>query len=114
MERDVWEDAVYTEDRSFGEGAKTFTLEIKVKEHLVTFTVSTDKSTVGDALLELGLISGDMGQYGIYVKNVNGMTADFDVDGSYWALYINGSASMNGASTVEIKAGEIYRFEYTK
>ena len=44
------------------------------------FVVSTDKETVGDALLELNLIEGEEGDYGLYVKTVNGITADYDTD----------------------------------
>ena len=54
------------------------------------FVVSTDKETVGDALLELNLIEGEEGDYGLYVKTVNGITADYDTDGTYWAFYVNG------------------------
>ena len=87
---DVWENATYSEDKEFGDGAKTAVVEVKVGENLVTFTLKTDEKTVGAALIEHGLIDGDEGPYGLYVKVVNGMTADYDVDKSYWSFYING------------------------
>ena len=110
----VWENATYKEDVTLGEGAKTAVIEVKVGDNKVTFTVKTDKDTVGEALLEHGLISGDPGPYGLYVKTVNGMTADYDVDQSYWALYINGESAMVGVDGAEIAEGSVYTLEYTK
>jgi hypothetical protein len=97
---------------TLGEGEKTLTVELKVNEHLITFTLKTDKATVGEALIENELVSGDEGPYGLYVKVVNGMTADYDIDQSYWAFYINGEFAMTGIDMTEIKEGEIYRLEY--
>ena len=78
------------------------------------FRVSTDKTTVGEALLETGLIKGNVEQYGLYVKTVNGITLDFNVDGMYWAFYVNGEYAMTGVDTTEIKSGEIYSFKASK
>ena len=54
------------------------------------FEVSTDKETVGEALLDAKLIEGEEGAYGLYVKKVNGIVADYDVDQTYWAFYVDG------------------------
>lgn len=111
---DLWPGASYTEDTSLGEGAKTVVVEVKVEEHIVTFTIKTDKETVGDALLEHSLIAGDEGQFGLYVKVVNGITADFDVDQTYWAFYIDGEMAMTGVDGTAISEKSVYRLEYTK
>ena len=113
-ERDVWEDALYTEDTTLGKGASTFTFEVKVNEHLVTFTVNTDESLLGNALLDCALISGTYDTYGLYVKYVNGIRADYDRDGKYWSLYVNGDYATSGVDTIEISSGACYRFEYSK
>ena len=110
----VWENATYKEDASFGEGAKTAVVEVKVADYKVTLTVKTDKETVGEALLEHDLISGDPGAYGLYVKKVNGITADYDVDQSYWAFYINGETAMTGVDGTVIEEGTVYTLEYTR
>ena len=75
----VWANATYLKDTTLGSGAKTLTVEVAAEDKTVTFTVKTDKDTVGAALLEHGLIAGDESQYGLYVKVVNGITADYDV-----------------------------------
>ena len=110
----VWENAIYLEDTELGVGAKTITVEVKAQERTVIFTVRTDKSTVGEALLEHGLISGKQGQFGMYIKSVNGIVADYDTDGYYWGFYINGEYAMTGVDTTEILEGDTYCLERTK
>ena len=110
----VWENATYLNDMTFGNGAKTINVEVKAADQSVTFTIKTDKNTVGEALLEHGLIAGEEGQYGLYVKVVNGITADFDVDQSYWAFYINNEYAMSGVDTTAITEGETYQLVYSK
>jgi hypothetical protein len=113
-EKGVWENAIYTENQTFGDGAKTVVVEVKAQEKTVTFTIKTDKDTVGAALLEHGLIAGDEGPYGMYVKVVNGMSADYDVDQRYWAFYTNGEISMTGVDVTAITEGATYRMVYSK
>ncbi len=110
----VWEDATYRKDMEFGEGSKTFTVEVKAEEQSVTFTIHTNKKMVGEALLENDLISGDEGPYGLYIKKVNGITADYDIDKSYWSFYINDEYAMTGVDTTEITEGAKYQLAYTK
>lgn len=94
-----------------GEGERSFSFSVVDKDGNETlFDVRTDKETVGDALLSLGLIEGEDSQYGLYVKTVNGITADFDSDGVYWAFYINGEYAMSGVDTTPITEGEAYSF----
>ena len=110
----IWEDATYTENREFGSGAKTIALEVKTADKSVTFTIHTDKATLADALLEHGLVEGDEGQYGLYIKKVNGIEADYDKDGTYWAVYVNDDMAMTGISYIEVQEGGKYRLERTK
>ena len=111
---DPWKKATYLEDAEFGEGKTTVQVEVKAEDKSVTFTIKTDKKTLGDALLEHDLIAGEESQYGLYVKVVNGITADFDVDQSYWGLSQNGENLMTGVDGVEIADGEHYELVYTK
>ena len=110
----LWENATYTSDTEFGSGAKTVVVEVKVEEQTVRFTIKTDKDTVGAALLEHGLIEGEEGQYGLYVKVVNGIRADYDKDKRYWAFYIDGEYAMTGIELTEITDGAKYQLEYAK
>ena len=111
---DRWAEAIYVADTELGEGKKTAVVEVKVGDNMITFTIHTDKSTVGEALMEHKLISGENSEYGLYVKRVNGILADYDADRSYWAFYIDGEYALTGVDSAPIVKGEIYRLEYTK
>ena len=103
------------DDNVRGTGATTFTFTVTDKDGKETaFTIHTDKTTVGDALLEVGLIAGEEGAYGLYVKTVNGITADYDVDGTYWAFYENGEYAMTGVDKTNITPGATYSFKVEK
>jgi hypothetical protein len=73
------------------------------------FQIKTDKKTVGEALLDLKLITGDPSDYGLYVTSVNGITADWATENAYWAFYIGEEYAMTGVSGTNIEAGVTYR-----
>jgi len=105
----------YASPTVIGEGEKQFSLLVTDKDGKSSaFTVNTDKETVGDALLELKLIEGDIEQHGLYIKSVNGITADYDTDGTYWAFYINGEYASSGVDTTKIKEGAAYTLKVEK
>ncbi len=110
----LWASATYVKDTALGQGEKTVVVEVKAEEKTVTFTVKTDAKTVGAALLEHKLIAGDESEYGLYVKVVNGMTADYDADQSYWAFYVNGEYASTGVDSTDITEGTTYQLVYTK
>ena len=110
----LWEEAKYLENTELGQGAKTVKVEVKAGDNSVTFTIHTDKKTVGEALTEHNIIEGEQGDFGIYIKKVNGITADYNVDQSYWGFYVNGEYAMSGVDTTEIDESAAYKLEYTK
>ena len=110
----MWQQATYKVDTELGNGSKTVMVEFKMEEKVITFTIHTDKETVGDALIENDIISGDESEYGLYIKVVNGITADYDIDQSYWAFYVNGEYAMSGVDTTQIDETATYQLAYTK
>lgn len=110
----LWKDATYTVNTELGEGATTVTVQVKADERQITFTIHTDKTTVGEALQEHNLLEGEESQYGLYVKKVNGILADYDVDQYYWAFYVNGEYATTGVDTTNIEEGVTYSLERTK
>jgi predicted small secreted protein len=110
----LWEEATYRKDEEFGDGQKTVKVEVCAGDESITFTVHTDEEFLGDALLQHGLIEGEDGPYGLYVKRVNGILADYDIDASYWALSINGEYAMTGISETPVTDGEHYELTYSK
>jgi hypothetical protein len=103
------------EATKLGEGQTTFNFTVVDKDGNETkFEIKTDKTLVGEALQELNLIEGEPGAYGLYVKKVNGITADYDVDKTYWAFYVNGEYATSGVDTTTIEAGATYMFKVEK
>ncbi|MDD6283880.1 MAG: DUF4430 domain-containing protein [Firmicutes bacterium] len=98
-----------------GEGDTSFSLTVADADGKETyFVINTDEKTVGAALLKLDLISGDESQYGLYVKKVNGITADYDADGTYWAFYIDGEYASTGVDSTDITDGASYALRVSK
>ena len=111
----VSQSSAAAEAAEIGAGATQFTFIVADADGSETaFLVNTDKTIVGDVLLEHGLIEGDDSEYGLFVKKVNGITADFDADGTYWAFYVNGEYAMTGVDSTEITAGSTYSFRKEK
>lgn len=102
-------DGVVADGATVGEGKTAFTVEVvQMDGTSIKFTVNTDKATVGEALLDLGIVAGDTTEYGLYIKTVNGVTLDYDADGAYWAFYINGEYASTGVDSTNIEAGATY------
>ena len=98
-----------------GKGAVQFPFVIVDKDgNEIAITVKTDKKMVGEALLDEKIVEGDMGDYGLYVKKVNGIVADYDVDQTYWAFYIDGEYAMTGVDVTEITEGSTYMMKVEK
>lgn len=98
-----------------GEGATAFDFSVvDLEGNEETFRIQTDETTVGAALMNLGLIEGEDGPYGLYVMKVNGITAIYEEDGTYWAFYENGEYGMTGVDQTEIDPAVAYSFVQTK
>lgn len=95
-----------------GEGEHSFVFKVTdLDGEITSFLVSTDKKVVGEALLDLGLINGEDGEYGLYVKVVNGTELDYETHGKYWAFYVNGEYAMTGVDSTDIENGATYEFK---
>ena len=109
----LWNNAQYKEDTEIGEGANTIKLEVKIGGKSVTLTVKSDKDNLADILTENKIVEGDNSEYGLYIKKVNGVLADYDTDKAFWGLYKDGEMTATGASAITIKDGEHYELVYT-
>lgn len=75
-------------------GSKDITVTVVDREGKEQcYQVQTDARYLRQALEEIdGLkLEGTEGDYGIYVDAVNGIRADYEKDGAYWAFYVNGA-----------------------
>lgn len=104
-----------TDGEVLGEGKTSFTFTVVDPDgNEVTAEIRTDKTIVGEALMELGLIAGKQESYGLYVETVNGITLDYDADGSYWSFYVGGEYAMLGVDMTEIVPGTTYMLKAEK
>lgn len=95
-------------------GAKTITVEVVHKdESTKTFTYSTDAEYLGDVLLAEGLIEGEQGDYGLYIKMVDGEKAVYEEDGAYWAFYQGDEYASLGVDQTPINDGDTFQLVYT-
>ncbi len=107
----LWSNATYDTDTTLGEGANTVSVEVTAGDKSVTFTVKTDKATLGEALFEHGLIND-----AAFFDTCNGIKADWDEDQAYWAFYIGDERAAYGVndSKASTTSGAAYRLIYTK
>lgn len=78
------------------------------------FTYKTNEQYLGKLLLDEGLIQGDEGQYGLMIHTVDGEKADWNVDQSYWALFVGQDFATTGVDTTPIHDGDHFRLVYTR
>ena len=95
---------------------KTFTFEAYDLDGTKLYggEITSTAAMVGEALLEKELVTGEDGQYGLYVQSVCGVVADYNTDGTYWSFLIGGEYAMTGVDQTEIVDGETYTFTRTK
>lgn len=97
------------------EGKYHITVEVLDDQGEVkSYESSTDAEMLYDALLEIdGLtLDGYESDYGYYITAVNGLTADYDKDGAYWSLYVNGEYGSFGVESQPVADGDTYRLAY--
>ena len=112
---DADEEPVVHDGDTIGEGSKTFAAQIvDLDGNAISFTVKTDKTIVGEALQELGVLQGEEGPYGLYIKAVNGKTLDYDKDGAYWAFYVDGAYATAGVDETDIVETSVYLLKAEK
>lgn len=110
---DLWKTALYTSDAELGKGAVTIKVKVAADNKEITITLHTDSDTLGKALLDNKLVSGTQGEYGLYIKTVNGIEADYDKNKAYWAISKGKEYLTTSADATKIADGEAYELTYT-
>lgn len=92
-------------------GSKTITFTVVYKDKTEEeFSINTDAEFLADALTEKELIVYDAS--GMYTT-INGVTADFSVDGGWWCVYEGEQTAKVGMNDLPITDGGEYAAVYT-
>ena len=77
------------------------------------FAYGTNAEYLGEVILSEGLVEGEEGPYGLVVSAVDGETASWEENQSYWALYVGEEYATTGADGVVLTDGGVYKLVYT-
>ena len=77
------------------------------------FELETDALYLGDVLMEEKIVEGEMGPYGLMISAADGEVADWNVDQSYWAIFIGEEYATTGADGIPVYGGDVYKLVYT-
>ena len=94
-----------------GEKAYTFTV-VDAEGNEKKYDLTTEEEMLGDALVSEGLLEGEEGQYGLYVKAVDGITAN-EANQEWWCLTKGGESVMTGVDMTPVEDGAAYEFTLT-
>lgn len=100
------------------EGSKSVTVEVvDDKGETKTYQEKTDAEYLSQLMDEMKAdgdfaYEGSTGEYGLYIISINDITPDYEKDGAYWSIYVNGEYGQYGADQQPLTDGDTYRFAY--
>lgn len=100
------------------EGAKEYTLVVVDDQgEKTTYEANTDQEFLRGALEELEesedfTLEGSESEYGLFIEKVNDLEANYDKDGAYWSIYVNGEYGQYGLDTQPVTDGDEYTLAY--
>ena len=96
------------------EGSKQVTIQIIHKDGTEKkLEFGTDHAYLADLLLEKELVTGySSEEYGFTIESVDGVTADWALDGAYWALSEGDAYATTSAAGIVLVDGGVYKLVY--
>ena len=84
-----------------------------------SYAEKTDAEYLSEVMDELAekfdfSYEGATSEYGLFIDTINGVKADYDKDGAYWAIYVNDEYGQYGADSQPVADGDVYKFVYEK
>lgn len=94
-------------------GSKSITVQIVTGEsETVTKTIRTDAEFLRGALEQENLVQGDESEFGLFVKTVNGVTAD-ESQQQWWCFTKSGEMLNTGVDSTPIADGDTFEITLT-
>ncbi len=108
---ELWKNATYTSNTTLGGGNNTVQVEISAGDRAIKLTINTDKTTLGEALFENGIVNDPL-----FFDTCNGIKADWNKDQASWAFYINDQLAEFGIGDAQstVTGENEYKLVYTK
>ena len=100
------------------EGSKSVTLSVVSESGDSTaYETKTDALVLQELMDELKdegfTYGGTESEYGLMVDTINGVRADYTLDGAYWSFYVNDGYSNYGISEQPVNDGDAFSIVYT-
>lgn len=98
------------------EGNKTITIEVvNAAEETTSYEVKTDVEFLFEAMQAAEGFEFEYyeDEYGPVLTSVNGESADFNTDGAYWSVLVNGEYGNYGIGEQPIEDGDVFQIVYT-
>lgn len=77
------------------------------------FTYGTNDEYLGQTIVSEGLAEGTEGAYGLEIHTVDGESASWEENRSYWAIFVGEDYATTGADGVVLTDGGEYSLVYT-
>ena len=98
-------------EEATGESVSFTVVVVDLEGKETAYEITTTEATVGAALMAEELLAGEDGPYGLYIKEVAGIPLDWDTDGKYWAVYVDGEYALSGVDSLAVTEGTVYTFK---
>lgn len=100
------------------EGSKNVTLSvINETGETTSYAAKTDALVLQELMEELEddgfSYGGTESEYGLMIDTVNGVRADYTLDGAYWSFYVNDAYCNYGISEQPVNDGDSFSIIYT-
>ena len=94
-------------------GDKTITVTVYNKDSERVFEIDTDAEMLRGALDQIDLVQGEESKYGLFIKTVDGYTAN-DAAQEWWCVTKGGEDVYTGVESTPIADGDAFEIVYTK
>ena len=100
------------------EGSKAVSLAVVAEDGKdTTYDAKTDALVLKELMDELKddgfSYGGTESEYGLMVDTINGVRADYTLDGAYWSFYVNDEYCNYGISEQPVNDGDAFSIVYT-
>ena len=76
-------------------------------------TIETEKTYLGAALIEAGVVEAEENRFGMHIKTADGEKAVFEEDKAYWAVYVGENLADRATDLLPVEAGKTYKLVCT-